>query len=721
MRKGMKNDNRRAITEGKIYNKITKKMIEINSNEDNSQDTLETKSGKGLWRKFQKISIKLFAGFFVPILMLAVYGVIFYQQSEKAIIHNYEEGSADTLNAVSDFIDFGLKAVEQKSLELQLDTNVKKFFNKNTDTADRLKANNIIADDIIVIETTNPFISNVYMFGDNGEGIPNDAFDTENMYSSFLESDQGKEFDNKGVFYRWVGEHKEIDKNLNVNDSGSYAISLIRELSKGNGFVVIDISTQRILDMFSEYDMGEGSIIGFVSGDGKEILANTYEPKVFGELSYYQSTVSSDQSGGYSYEDYKGDQYLFLYNKLEGINATVCALVPKSTILKQVEHLKTINIIFVTLACIFAVITVIIIAGGISRTINTLKKAISQASRGDLTVKFETKRKDEFLILSNGISSMMDNMRKLIGEVQEVGSKVSDSAGELSMTSEELLVATKDISQTIENIEQGIVHQADDTEHCLLQMNNLSDQITEVYNNTYDMEQIANNTKDIAGEGITIINELNEKSKATANITHDVIDKVEEFEIQSRNIAGFVNTINEIASQTNLLSLNASIEAARAGDAGLGFAVVASEIRKLADQSVQAANQIQNIVKEIHAKTQDTVITAKQAENIVESQSESLNRTIYAFNNINNHVKELVSNLNNITLGIKKIENAKEDTLIAIESISAVSEETAAASEEMNATAQNQIVSVELLRQSASALAVDAKKLEEVIKTFRIN
>ncbi len=261
------------------------------------------------------------------------------------------------------------------------------------------------------------------------------------------------------------------------------------------------------------------------------------------------------------------------------------------------------------------------------------------------------------------------------------------------------MTATRDISQTIENIEQGIVQQADDTEHCLTQMNKLSDQINQVYNNTHDIEQIAENTKVIAGEGIGMINELSGKSKATADITHNVIGKVEEFEMQSKHIAGFVTIINEIASQTNLLSLNASIEAARAGDAGLGFAVVASEIRKLADQSVQAANQIQNIVKE----------------------TESLNRTIVAFNNINDHVKELVNNLNNVSLGIKTIENAKEDTLVAIESISAISEQTAAASEEMNATAINQLNSVELLRQSAAALASDSKKLEEVIKVFKIS
>jgi methyl-accepting chemotaxis protein len=316
---------------------------------------------------------------------------------------------------------------------------------------------------------------------------------------------------------------------------------------------------------------------------------------------------------------------------------------------------------------------------------------------------------------------MIKSMRKLIGEVQEVGSKVNTSAGGLSDTSEELLTATKGISKTIDDIEKGIVQQADDTEHCLLQMSSLSDQISHVYKNTSEIEKIAGNTKNIAGEGIVIIDELGRKSKATADITQNVINKIEEFEVQSKNISEIVNVINEIASQTNLLSLNASIEAARAGDAGRGFAVVAGEIRKLADQSVEAINQIENIVSEINTKTKDTVNTAKQAESIVESQTDALNKTVKAFNNINSHVNDLVSNLASISSGIKNIEAAKEDTLDAIQNISAVSEETAAASEEVSATAINQIDSVERLRLAALELANNAKILEEAIQIFRIS
>lgn len=132
--------------------------------------------------------------------------------------------------------------------------------------------------------------------------------------------------------------------------------------------------------------------------------------------------------------------------------------------------------------------------------------------------------------------------------------------------------------------------------------------------------------------------------------------------------------INGIAEQTNLLSLNASIEAARAGEAGRGFTVIAEEIRKLSTQSVTAAQEIEQIIKNIITKTHLTVNTAKQAENISKATQERLNNVVQLFQNINIHVDDLAGRLEKIADSIGEINRSKVDTLGSVENISSVAD-----------------------------------------------
>lgn len=731
------NQGERKPDTSKILSKFNPKKISeaqenvmLGSSETTEKNQNALGKTKGLGKRlsyiFYSIRVKLFIGLLIPIVLLALYGVISYSRSEKAIITNYENSSAATIKAVGDFLEFGFKAIEERSSEMLLDDDIGTYFNRQEgqDEAQFINTRYALEKDVQLVKKMNSFISGVHIFGKEGRTFSSQAATQESVYEKFIQTETGKKFEDRNVKILWVGQHNELDSIIVWGQipysTEDYAFSLFRALNARNGFIVIDVSKQQILDMFEEYELGENSIMAFVTSDNREVIKGSEETSIFVGQPFYEEALNSEETVGFSYQTYKGKEYLFLYSKLSDANATICALIPKDTILQQVSGIRSLNIAFVIISCVIAIITVVLIIGGIAKAISFLNNRITLAAKGDLTTSFETKRKDEFLHLSQGIGNMLSDMRKLIGEVQQVGSKVSASATGVTEDAEHLLTATKDISRTIDDIEQGIVQQSGDTEQCLLQMSGLSDQINQVYTNTNEIEKIANNTRQIADEGIVIIDELNQKAKATTDITHDVISKIQEFETQSQNIGSFVALINDIATQTNLLSLNASIEAARAGDAGRGFAVVANEIRSLADQSVHAVKQIQNIVNEIKLKTKDTIDTAKQAESIVESQSEALDKTVKVFDNINDHVNNLANNLNHIANGIKKIEEAKVETMDAIQNISAVAQQTAAASEEVSATATSQVDSVERLRTAAAELEEDAKKLEESIKLFKI-
>jgi methyl-accepting chemotaxis protein len=693
---------------------LMKKMRQLEEN---------TSVVKMVWRKFSGLKTKLLLTIFLPIILMAIFGLVSYQKASRAIIANYEKSTTDTLKAVSDYLELGLKSVAGKSIEFMESDSVRKYYDRgktglSTDK-EEIELLQPIGEDIMIAQGSNSFIHAIHVFGKIGIGVSTVSSPPQDVYVKFSESEEGQAIINTKARFLWVGEHPFIDQMFQTKKE-EYALSVIRKMSYDNGFIVFDVAKSEITSMLSQFDYGDGSIVGFVTADGRETLSNTKRERVFSDLPYFKDTNTSQEEKGYSYETYEKEDYLYLYNKVGDTGAYVCALIPRSTIIKQAEELRTLNLIFVGFSSIGALIIGFLSAGSIASAIRKLSKSIAQAAKGDLTVKFETNRKDEFLFLSISLTNMVKSMSNLIGQAARVGSKVTDQANLLSATSENILGDTKNISITIDEIEKGIVQQANDTEQCFDQMSNLSDKINQVYDNTHEIEHIAGQTKAIAETGIIKIDELKEKSKATGDITEVVIHQIEELKKQSSYIESFVGMINEIAAQTNLLSLNASIEAARAGEAGKGFAVVAEEIRKLADQSMKAAKQIQETVSVIQSTTGNTVNSAKQAETIVKSQGDALNDTIHAFEDMNIHVERLVNHLERISEGVKEIEDAKKDTLEAIRSISAISQETAAASEEVSATANNQIGSVEHLSIAALELADDATKLQNAIQLFRI-
>lgn len=671
--------------------------------------------------KLESIRVKLLITSLTPVLLIMILGYISYTKASTAIITNYEKSTLSTIESTGKYMTLQLNNVRAQLLQFLTDMKLKDYYSgtNEVDTIDNLKQYRELQSSLAATQVADKNIYSIHVFGKRGNGISLTSTLPRSTYADFLNSDEGKAWSEGSLNEQWVGEHKFLDGILKL-DTNKYAVSIIKKFVNSNGFMVIDIKRDAMKEVLKGLDLGDGSITGFITADGKETLVNTEKENVFTNLTYYKEASQSQDTSKSSYEQYNKEEYLYLYTKIGDTGAVLCSLVPKDTILKQADSIKTITLVIVIIASIIAVTTGLLVSLGITRSLSSINRSLQKAGQGDLTVAFDIKRKDEFGLLGKSMADMISNMRELIKDVYNVSIKVTESAQEVNVSSEHILIASKDISSAVDEISAGVVHQASDAENCLVQMGTLSDKINLVSDSTNEIDRIANNTKEIVSKGFVIIDELNQKSKETTEITGVVIEGIEELDKQSRTIEGIVAVINDISSQTNLLSLNASIEAARAGEAGRGFAVVADEIRKLADQSMSAANDIKMIVDDIKNKTKGTVISAKQAETIVGSQGVALENTIELFQNINSHVGSLAISLGKISEGVNTIEEAKGDTLEAISSISAVSEQSAAATEEVSAIASTQITSVEDMNQLAIELLNDAKKLDESVSRFKI-
>jgi len=679
---------------------------------------------------FRSIRMKLIGSFFIPVLLIILLGVVSYSKASEGIIANYEAANLTSVNMIGRYFSLEFQNIVSRVAEVCADEDLKQYYSGalQDKPMDEIKAVDNLYRRINNIEGADKNIEGIYIFGNYGKGITGDGPFEIKSHSDFKESYEAKTLSQSGQTSIWLGSHPYIDTNFSkngANNKNNYSLTYINNFVDAriqrSGYIVVDIKKNFITDTLAEANFGPGTISGLVTKDGREIIyGDNIDDFSYINYDFYTRAMENKDVQGSEYVNYNGETYLFLYAKIAAANAILCTLIPESLILEQVKDVRTVTVAFVILAAIIAVLIGSLISLGIANVVKKTNKVLAQVAEGDLTPHLNITRKDEFDVLANSINHMISSMRELIRKMMDASGTVSNSSEDVTETSNLLFRATKDISMTVNDIEQGITQQAQDTESCLVQMSNLANQINSVHENTNEIEKIAVDTKEIIGQGILVVDNLGEKAKGTSEITQIVIEDIENLEKQSGMISSIIGTINEIADQTNLLSLNASIEAARAGEAGKGFAVVATEIRKLAEQSSGAANKIKNIITQIQDQTKKTVATARQAEDIVASQEEALSSTVKVFGSINEHVERLTNNIQKIVEDIVHMEEAKNDTLSANESISATSEESAAAANELGVTVEEQLQAVERLNEAAMKLGTQAKDLEATVKAFRL-
>lgn len=199
-----------------------------------------------------------------------------------------------------------------------------------------------------------------------------------------------------------------------------------------------------------------------------------------------------------------------------------------------------------------------------------------------------------------------------------------------------------------------------------------------------------------------------------------VNDKTHEANKAAGKISEVVNLITEIASQTNLLSLNASIEAARAGEAGRGFAVVAENIKQLAEQTTSSAADIQDIIHDLEQKSDETVEKTEAVNNIVNKQSEDMKQTADILNQVITGITGLIDKIDSIAVSVANMDKSKENVVDVIGNLSSVSQENAASTEETSASTTMAMETVKKIADEAVNLKDIAQELEDRMKQFII-
>lgn len=679
------------------------------------------KAAKDKGMGLRGIQVKLIGAFMIPVILFVIIGFMIYSKCSTTLNSTYEASANTSVGTLEEYLGLGFENIELMATRLSINSAITSYY-----TGSEVKSESMLMDAKVALSnesTADKFIDHIIVCAKSGTACSEKGAIRGDVYNAFVESEEGKNVESEiGMGSMWISSHPAIDE-VTGYDSDEYALSLVTVLknnsNKSVGYIIIDVKTSFIQDILDNAQISDNSIKGFVLEDGSQVLSGDSDIK-FTDTDFYQEALAGENPQGSKEVSYEGADYLFTYSRIEGTNMLVCAMVPQKEIMAGAQAILRYTLIAVAICAVIAIVVGSVLASGISKAIRKVNRVLKKTSDGDLTGQISMKRKDEFNVLSSSITNMIGSMKDLILKMTNVSGHVSDSAVQVGTNSEVLLEVTKDITEAVDYINSGISQQAQDTESCLEQMNGLAERINVVHENTDEISEIAQEAQEAIENGMVIVANLGEKVQGTTEVTETIIREIRELNKESIAINSIIGTINEIAEQTNLLSLNASIEAARAGEAGRGFAVVSEEIRKLAEQSGNAGNQIGEIINHIQERLAATIETAGLAGESVAFQTEALNNTVDVFKNISQQVSKLAEDVEKITQSVGGIEQAKEDTMNAIESISTTSNQTESASEELARSTEKQLQAVEVLNDAVKRLQMDAEDLDTSVSIFKV-
>lgn len=373
-------------------------------------------------------------------------------------------------------------------------------------------------------------------------------------------------------------------------------------------------------------------------------------------------------------------------------------------------------------AVIMGMATGLIMTQRIIKPINLLQKELTQLAQsgGDLTHSIAIKSKDEIGQLANTVNAFLASLREIMSHVMSSAQQVAVSSKELTANAEQSARAANQVAVSISSVANGANEQltaANETSTIVLQMSAGIQSVA--VNTTQAAKQSAEAAIKAKDGGNTVAKAVSQMAyiEDTVNSSAEAVATLGD---RSKEIGEIVNTISGIAGQTNLLALNAAIEAARAGEQGRGFAVVASEVRKLAEQSNEAAQKIAEMIGEIQGDTDKAIVAMNDGTREVKNGAEVVNAAGAAFQDIVELISQVSAQVDAISVAIQQIANGSQKIVGSVKKIDDFSKTSASEAQTVSAATEEQSASIEEIASSSEALSKLGQELQAAVVKFRV-
>jgi len=444
------------------------------------------------------------------------------------------------------------------------------------------------------------------------------------------------------------------------------------------------------------------------------------DPKLPSLMKDMATRMGKGETGIMIYE-FAGVNKFAGYAPIPGTEWSFTSNVPVGEVTGVLESLIKASVFSGGASLLIACILVFLLATRFTRSIAEVSEVAMQIARGDLRVKdLNINSNDEIGKMAKAMDQMTSSLNQLVRKVASAAEQLAASSEQLTASAQQSAEASNMVAGTVMQMAEGASRQTESVTDAAVIIQQMTNSLDGMSTTALNLSEVATHSvaqTEIGRKGIeNAVSQMAEVGQGTAATANSIVA----LQTSSQKIAEIVDLISGIAGQTNLLALNAAIEAARAGEAGRGFAVVAEEVRKLAEQTETAAQQITSLIRENDESIEGTVVRMQQAKGDVESGVVLVNSAGKGFASIADMVQDLSERIGAMSATVREVALGSRKINETVNDIEKISQKTAADAQGISAATEEQSASMEEIASSSQALAKLAGDLQETINQFQV-
>ncbi|ADU30601.1 methyl-accepting chemotaxis protein [Evansella cellulosilytica] len=537
-----------------------------------------------------------------------------------------------------------------------------------------------------------------------------------------------------------IGSVVSFTSMRNTNQSYDYLINNVMEIRSVSSSIESNISqqTSHFRGYFLNGDIEDLDRVTELSQIGSELINNGLELSTVEEVTdsltilqnlnnSYSNQVEDITTNGMGSSDTSNRDLVLLENRMinesQQLNDLLNEIVAEHSEQTTAESATAMILILIisAVALVIAIVGGFIISTMISKPIVKLAQISERLADGDLTVDSLTvKSRDEIYVLNESFRNMTNNFRKMVAQIASNTDQVAASSEQLSSSADETTKATTTITGSIQSVATGAETQVQSTGAAKEVVKDIAVGMKQITESVELVSSFANDAGDKSNNGKVVIEKAMKQMDKINSKTAEISDVVQQLGDKSKEIGSIISLITDVAEQTNLLALNAAIEAARAGEHGRGFAVVADEVRKLAEQSNKSAEEIRHLIHYIQEDIDRSVTMMGEGRESVEGGLTLVNDAGNEFETISLSVNDLTTQIAQILRAVKENTEGTNKMQTFIEEAAKIAEESASYSQNVAASTEEQMASMEEISASAETLSSMAEELLNEVRKFKV-